>query len=212
MTGSYWLDVLIGIGAALLVTWLLFIAALAIGRPTGSMLTESFWSGGPFRMNEKAAKFLAKPCGDADYQDQLAQKSRTLFHSDNYLRDDVEASIVQYDLCFDLYVQFQNDPQAQSIEDGTQVWDEVLSPPIEVARVTVPRVDDVSQLDAQQATHRRAARVMGEQAGQHADQQQERERRHCSVRCRRVDVAGRRHQLGARLFAARRDRLSTRRA
>jgi uncharacterized membrane protein YkvA (DUF1232 family) len=41
MTGSYWLDVLIGIGAALLVTWLLFIAALAIGRPTGSMLTES---------------------------------------------------------------------------------------------------------------------------------------------------------------------------
>ena len=41
MTGYDWLDVLIGIGVALLITWLLFIAALAIGRPKGSMLTES---------------------------------------------------------------------------------------------------------------------------------------------------------------------------
>jgi uncharacterized membrane protein YkvA (DUF1232 family) len=41
MTGYHWLDVLIGIGVALLITWLLFIAALAIGRPKGSMLTVS---------------------------------------------------------------------------------------------------------------------------------------------------------------------------
>jgi len=41
MTGYDWLDVLIGVGVALLITWLLFIAALAIGRPKGSMLTES---------------------------------------------------------------------------------------------------------------------------------------------------------------------------
>jgi uncharacterized membrane protein YkvA (DUF1232 family) len=41
MTGYYWLDVLIGIAAALLFTWLLFIAALAIGRPKDSLLTES---------------------------------------------------------------------------------------------------------------------------------------------------------------------------
>ncbi|HEY6688804.1 MAG TPA: hypothetical protein VI094_21655 [Propionibacteriaceae bacterium] len=41
MTVYDWLDVLIGIGVALLITWLLFIAALAIGRPKGSMLTES---------------------------------------------------------------------------------------------------------------------------------------------------------------------------
>jgi uncharacterized membrane protein YkvA (DUF1232 family) len=41
MTGYYWLDVVIGIGVALLISWLLFIAALAIGRPKGSMLAES---------------------------------------------------------------------------------------------------------------------------------------------------------------------------
>jgi uncharacterized membrane protein YkvA (DUF1232 family) len=41
VTGYDWLEVLIGIGVALLITWLLFIATLAIGRPKGSMLTES---------------------------------------------------------------------------------------------------------------------------------------------------------------------------
>jgi hypothetical protein len=122
----------------------------AIAIPPVSMLTESFWSGGPLRMNEKAAKLLAKPCGDSDYQAHLAEKPRTLFHTDDYLREDVEASIAEYDLCYDLYVQFQNDPLAQPIEDGEAVWDEVLAPPIEVARVTVPAADPAS-LAAQQA-------------------------------------------------------------
>jgi uncharacterized membrane protein YkvA (DUF1232 family) len=41
MTGHHWLDVVIGIAVALLATWLLLVAALAIGRPKGSMLAES---------------------------------------------------------------------------------------------------------------------------------------------------------------------------
>ena len=35
MTGHQWLEVLIGIAVALLLTWLLLIAALAIGRRQG---------------------------------------------------------------------------------------------------------------------------------------------------------------------------------
>lgn len=38
MAGHQGLEVLIGIAVALLVTWLLGIAALAIGRPKGKML------------------------------------------------------------------------------------------------------------------------------------------------------------------------------
>jgi hypothetical protein len=38
MIGQQWLDVLIGIAVALLLTWLLLIAALAIRRPKGKML------------------------------------------------------------------------------------------------------------------------------------------------------------------------------
>jgi uncharacterized membrane protein YkvA (DUF1232 family) len=41
MTGHLWLDVLIGIGVALLLTWLLLVVALAVGRPQAKLLSES---------------------------------------------------------------------------------------------------------------------------------------------------------------------------
>lgn len=41
MTGQHWLDVLVGIVIGLLLTWLLLVAALALGRPKGNLLTES---------------------------------------------------------------------------------------------------------------------------------------------------------------------------
>ncbi len=41
MTGPIWLNVLIGAGAALILTWLLLLIALAIGRPEGQLLSES---------------------------------------------------------------------------------------------------------------------------------------------------------------------------
>jgi hypothetical protein len=41
MIGHQWLQVLIGIAVALLLTWLLLIAALAMGRPKGKMLQLS---------------------------------------------------------------------------------------------------------------------------------------------------------------------------
>jgi len=41
MIGQQWLPVLIGIAVALLLTWLLLIAALAVGRPKGKMLQLS---------------------------------------------------------------------------------------------------------------------------------------------------------------------------
>jgi uncharacterized membrane protein YkvA (DUF1232 family) len=41
MTGHMWLDVLIGAAAALLLTWILLVIALAIGRPKGRLLGES---------------------------------------------------------------------------------------------------------------------------------------------------------------------------
>ena len=41
MTGHTWLDVIISVIAALLVSWLALIAALAIRRPKGNMLKEA---------------------------------------------------------------------------------------------------------------------------------------------------------------------------
>jgi uncharacterized membrane protein YkvA (DUF1232 family) len=41
MTGYLWADVLIGAAVALMLTWLLLVIALAVGRPQGKLLSES---------------------------------------------------------------------------------------------------------------------------------------------------------------------------
>ncbi len=41
MTGSFWLDLLIGVAAALLVTWLVLLVGLALLRPKGRLLAEA---------------------------------------------------------------------------------------------------------------------------------------------------------------------------
>ena len=41
MTGHMWANVLIGVAVALLLTWILLVVALAVGRPKGRLLSES---------------------------------------------------------------------------------------------------------------------------------------------------------------------------
>jgi uncharacterized membrane protein YkvA (DUF1232 family) len=41
VTGSFWLDLLAGAGAALLLTWLALVVALVLARPRGALLTEA---------------------------------------------------------------------------------------------------------------------------------------------------------------------------
>src|SRR4030095_1733090 len=41
MTGHIWVDILIGVAVALLLTWVLLVVALAVGRPQGKLLSES---------------------------------------------------------------------------------------------------------------------------------------------------------------------------
>ncbi len=41
MTGSFWLDLLIGAGTALLLAWVALVVALVLARPRGGLLTEA---------------------------------------------------------------------------------------------------------------------------------------------------------------------------
>ncbi|MEV6825340.1 YkvA family protein [Amycolatopsis sp. NPDC051102] len=41
MTGSFWGDLLIGVGAALLLAWLVLVVALVVVRPRGGLLREA---------------------------------------------------------------------------------------------------------------------------------------------------------------------------
>jgi uncharacterized membrane protein YkvA (DUF1232 family) len=41
VTGSFWLDLVAGAGAALLLAWVALVVALLLGRPRGALLTEA---------------------------------------------------------------------------------------------------------------------------------------------------------------------------
>jgi uncharacterized membrane protein YkvA (DUF1232 family) len=41
VTGSWWWDILIGVGAGLLLAWLALLVALALARPRGDLLMEA---------------------------------------------------------------------------------------------------------------------------------------------------------------------------
>jgi uncharacterized membrane protein YkvA (DUF1232 family) len=41
VTGSFWLDLLVGAGAALLLAWAALVVALVLARPRGALLTEA---------------------------------------------------------------------------------------------------------------------------------------------------------------------------
>jgi uncharacterized membrane protein YkvA (DUF1232 family) len=41
MTGTWWADLLIGVGVALLLAWLTLLAVLAVARPRGGLLREA---------------------------------------------------------------------------------------------------------------------------------------------------------------------------
>jgi len=41
VTGSFWWDLLIGIGAALLLSWIALVVALLVARPRGGLLREA---------------------------------------------------------------------------------------------------------------------------------------------------------------------------
>lgn len=41
MTGSFWLDLAIGLAAALMLAWVTLVVALVIGRPRGGLLREA---------------------------------------------------------------------------------------------------------------------------------------------------------------------------
>jgi uncharacterized membrane protein YkvA (DUF1232 family) len=43
MTGTWWADLLIGVGVALLLAWLTLLAVLAVARPRGGLLREALW-------------------------------------------------------------------------------------------------------------------------------------------------------------------------
>jgi hypothetical protein len=67
---------------------------------------------------------------------------------DNYLRDNMAATLTQRDAVFDLLIQVQTDPHAMPIENAAVRWPQKLSPYVPAATIRIPkqRFDSPAQL------------------------------------------------------------------
>ncbi len=107
--------------------------SLTGGDDTTSARTREFWAGGAYRLGDRAMKYVARPCAGAP-----AASSPS---GDDYLRDDLVRVLSNSEVCYDFYIQIQQDSVKQSIEDSSSVWDPALAPERLVARVTIPQTD-----------------------------------------------------------------------
>ena len=98
-----------------------------------SPLNIRYWSTTPYLFGEcKAIKYSAIPC---EKNTQPFPKNFT----QNYLKEAMVEQLQDKEVCFDLMVQFQTNPNTMPIEDATILWDEKISPFIKVAKITIPK-------------------------------------------------------------------------
>ena len=103
-----------------------------------STRTENYWSANASRHDKLAVKYSARPCAGTPAANPT--------QGDDRHRGDIELALGSSPgICFDFYVQRQLDSVVQSVEDGSQVWDETQSVPVRMARITIAptRLSDV---------------------------------------------------------------------
>jgi hypothetical protein len=110
-----------------------------------SVRTESYWAANAYKHGSIAVKYSAAPCAGTPAPAAIT--------GDNYLRAELKPQLAAGTVCFDFFAQRQIDSVAQSVEDGTSVWDPAMSPPVKIARLTIPRTAlDTAAVNATEAT------------------------------------------------------------
>jgi hypothetical protein len=104
---------------------------LAATRPIPSLATASFYSVAPIRFGDWAVRLSLTP----------AQRDDGAPRPGSSLAQDLAARLARGDLAWDLRLQFFTSEAATPIEDVTVAWSETESPPLLVARLTIPRQD-----------------------------------------------------------------------
>lgn len=105
-------------------------ATKVIATKVKSVRAESFWAGNASKHGALAVKYSAKPCAGTPAAASVS--------GDDFLRAELAPQLAAGTVCFDFFAQRQLDPVAQSIEDSTIEWDPAKSPPVKLARITIP--------------------------------------------------------------------------
>jgi len=110
-----------------------------------SVRTLQYWAANANKHGAIAVKYSAQPCTGAPAPAAVT--------GDSFLRADLKPELAAGTLCFDVFAQKQLDSVAQAVEDGTSEWDPAQSPPVRIARLTIPQTAfDTAATDAVEAT------------------------------------------------------------
>lgn len=101
-------------------------------RKVPSVLTEQYWTGVPFRMGFRAAKFFIRPC-------TTLTKRYPWRPRPDFLREDLQTHLASQAACFNFYVQYQTDPYKTPIENAFVEWTEADAPPVRIAQLRIPK-------------------------------------------------------------------------
>lgn len=104
-------------------------------------LATTYFSPVPSRIGDSSMRYKIVPCGKIDTKPQRANP--------NYLRQALVDTLGQKEACFDFYVQPNENPTANPIEDPRLAWDEKESPFLRAGRLTIMKqsgIDSPAQM------------------------------------------------------------------
>jgi hypothetical protein len=109
-----------------------------------SPLSTEYFSSVPYLLGSKhTMKFQVRPCPTEPSPDALPGNDA----SPNYLREKLVGTLAKRAACFDFFVQPNESPDTQLVEDPRIVWDETSSPLIQVARITIPVQSEIDSTE-----------------------------------------------------------------
>jgi len=96
----------------------------------GNVLDVDYHSATPYKLGSTSMRMQMHSCTDVAHK-------RPRRPSPNFLAERLEASLAQGEHCFVFYLQPNEDPERNPIEDPLRSWDLETSPLVEVGRLTV---------------------------------------------------------------------------
>ncbi len=107
-----------------------------------SVLEAEYFSPVPSKLGNQSMRFKVTPC-----QTNFLPNKSVDENQPNYLSESLFKQLSTGTACFDFYVQPNNDPKLNKLEDPTLTWNEEKSPFVKVARIDIEKQNDFGTND-----------------------------------------------------------------
>lgn len=115
-----------------------FAMMKAVRKPPSNPLAKQFWSATPYRLGPHAVHYQLRPL-EVHPTRSAPTPGMHVHEAPERMRRELAERLARDGASFDFYVHRQTDPAAMPVEDPTVAWDELVSPPLRVATLHIPR-------------------------------------------------------------------------